>query len=455
MSKSSRRVVAPDEQTVLDGFQVRLAVSEADIARCDALVAQHHYLHHATVVGEQLRNLATYMGLWLAVGIWSAAAFHLKDRDTFIGWTHEQCRRRKALIANNSRLLVLPECHYPNLVSRFMKLMLARLSGDWLQCWGHPIALVETFVDPHRFQGTAYKVSGWSHLGLTQGWKRDAADFYEKHDSPKQIWVRELERNACVKLRAAHLPPEWAGVEATVAPYCVHKAAEISSLMEQLRNRLPEFRRAQSLAYPLAGMTALLLMALVTGVRHGPLDLEAYAASLSQAQLRALRFRCERGSHWIRSPKRTTFARVLAAVDAGILEQILLAWQAQVLGPSDNRFVIVDGKKLRHGGQEIVNAVDGAGRYLGSVVTQAKSNEIPAARLLLEPLNLAGKVVLADALHTQDETARQIIHHQGGDYLLTVKGNQPTLCKTLEHLFEQQDFSPTTQISTPSADART
>ena len=55
MSKSSRRVAAPDEQTVLDGFQVRLAVSEADIARCDALVAQHHYLHQATVVGEQLR----------------------------------------------------------------------------------------------------------------------------------------------------------------------------------------------------------------------------------------------------------------------------------------------------------------------------------------------------------------------------------------------------------------
>ncbi len=54
------------------------------------------------------------------------------------------------------------------------------------------------------------------------------------------------------------------------------------------------------------------------------------------------------------------------------------------------------------------------------------------ARLVLEPLNLGGKVVLADALHTQDETARQIIHHQGGDDLLTVKKNQPTLYETLE-----------------------
>ena len=344
---------------------------------------------------------------------------------------------------------------FDNLVSRFMKFMLARLSDDWGRRWGHPIVLVETFVDPHRFQGTAYKVSGWSHLGLTKGWKREADEFYEKHDSPKQIWVRELERKACVKLRAAQLPPEWAVVEANVAPHCVHKAAEISSLMDLLHHRLPEFRRAQSLAYPIAGMLALILMAMVTGVRHGPLDLEAYAASLRQAQLRALRFRCERGRHWIRFPKRTTFARVLAAVEAGILEQILLEWQAQVLGPTDNRFVIVDGKKLRHGGQEIVNAVDGTGRFLGSVVTQAKSNEIPAARQVLAPLNLGGKVVLADALHTQDETARQILHQQGGDYVLTVKGNQPTLFKTLEHLFAQQDFSPSAQISTTGADSRT
>ena len=452
MSKSKRCVVAPDEQAVLDGFHLQLIESEADIARCNALVTQHHYLHSAAVVGEHVRYVAVYKGQWLAVAVWSAAAFHLKARDSFIGWSHEQCRRRRALIANNARLLVLPECHYPNLISRFMKFMLARLSDDWLGRWGHPIALVETFVDPHRFQGTCYKVSGWSHLGRTQGWKRDADDFYEKHESPKQIWVRELHPKACAKLRAAELPPEWAGVEAQVAPRCVHKAAEICSLMDRLRTRLPEFRRAQSLAYPLPGMIALILTALVTGVRRGPDDLESYAASLSQAQLRALRFRHEPGSYTIRHPKRTTFARILAQVDARILEQLLLEWQAQVLGPADNRFVIVDGKKLRHGGGEIVNAVDGNGRFLGAEVTQAKSNEIPAARLVLGRLDLNGKVVLADALHTQVQTAQQILHQQGGDYLFTVKANQPTLFKTLENLFEQQDFSPSAQISPAGAD---
>jgi hypothetical protein len=93
--------------------------------------------------------------------------------------------------------LVLPGCHSPNLISRFMKLMLARLSPDWQQHWGHPLALVESFVDPGLCQGTGYKVSGWSHLGKTAGWKRDADDFYQKHDVPKQIWVRELVKQAC------------------------------------------------------------------------------------------------------------------------------------------------------------------------------------------------------------------------------------------------------------------
>jgi hypothetical protein len=87
-------------------------------------------------------------------------------------------------------ILVLSDCHYPNLISRFSRFMLQRLSRDWEHRWGHPIALVETVVDPKRYQGTAYKVSGWCHLGRTAGWKRDADEFHLEHDSPKQIGVR-------------------------------------------------------------------------------------------------------------------------------------------------------------------------------------------------------------------------------------------------------------------------
>ena len=451
MAKSKRPKLSADEQQVLDHLQVRLVTSVRDKVRCDQLIVEHHYLKDATLVGEQLRYVATYKGRWLALATWSAAAFHLKDRDEFIGWEVEQCRRRRALLANNSRLLVLPECHYPNLISRLMKLMLARLSDDWQAHWGHPLAMVETFVDPQLYQGTAYKVSGWSHLGKTAGWKRDAADFYVRHAAPKQIWVRELVKGARVQLRAAQLPPDWAMVEAKVRPRCAQTVKEIGSLMESLRRQLPEFRRAEALGYPVAGLVALTVMAMATGVRKGPEDLADYADMLTQPQLRALLFRRDQRTGLHRCPKKTTFSRLLAGVDAGALERILLAWQQQLTGPIQDNLVIVDGKKMRHGGVEMVNATTGQGQYLGGVITQAKSNEIPAARQVLSGLDLAGKLVLTDALHTQVETAQLILFERGGDYLMTVKANQPTLQTTLQNLFEKQLFPPSSPPPHPDS----
>ena len=304
MAKSKRRQLSAEEQEILEHLQVRLLSSPKDRARCDELIREHHYLHDATLVGEQLRYAATYKGRWLAVATWSGASFHIKDRDEFIGWDFEQCRRRRPLLANNSRLLVLPECHYPNLISRFMKLMLGRLSQDWLGRWGSPPGSGGEFCDPQLYQGTAYKVSGWSHLGKTAGWKCDAADFYVKHDAPKQIWVRELVKRACVKLRAAQLPPEWAMVEADATARCTSTVKEIRSLMETLRRDLPEFRRAQALGYPVAGMVCLIVMAMATGVRQVPDDLAQFADTLSDPQLRALGFGGTSARGGIAVPKR-------------------------------------------------------------------------------------------------------------------------------------------------------
>ena len=442
MGKSKRPTLSVDEQNILEHLQVRLVLDPGERARLDQLIRTHHYLHDATLVGESLRYVASYQGQWLAVATWSGAAFHLKARDEFIGWTFEQCRRRRALLANNSRLLVLPECHSPNLISRFMKLMLARLAQDWNQRWGHPIVLVETFVDPQLYQGTAYKVSGWSHLGRTAGWKRDAADFYQKHDAPKQIWVRELSGRACVKLRAEQLPAEWAAVEASVAPRCTESMAQIGSLMELARAQVPEFRRDQALAYPIPGMVCLIVMAMAVGVVLGPDDLAQFADTLSQAQLRSLGFRMDGHTRRWRCPKKTCFQRVLRQVDAAALERVLLLWQRRLLGPVQDQLVVVDGKKMRHAGVEMVNVSDGAGHYLGGRITPDKTNEIPVARQVLGRLDLRGKIVLADALHTNPQTAQQILYEQGADYLLTVKGNQPTLQETLAHLFTPQALSP-------------
>lgn len=448
-SKSPFRRPSADEQTVLLGMTVRLLVESKDIRKCDQILIEHHYLHSAQLVGGQLRYAVIWNGQWLAVAAWSAAAFHLKARDKFIGWTEEQRRQRLPLVVNNSRLYVMADSHYPNLVSRFMKLMLGRLSADWQSTWGHPVALAESFVDPELYRGTAYKVSGWSQLGPTRGWKRNAVDFYQKHDQPKQVWVRELVKNACVKLRAAELPGPWACGLSRLPPRCTAKAGEIASLMERLGREIPEFRRKQALAFPIAGLLALIAMAVFSGVTKGYEDLADYAATLSQGQLRALKFRWNADTKRVRCPQRTTFQRVLTGVNPSLLERVLLLWQEQVLGPVQDKLVILDGKEIRHADVESVSAVSGTGRWLGSTMVQEGSNEIPAARVLLAKLDLVDKIMLADAAHTQVETARQTLYEQGGDYLLTVKENQKGLFETLSTLLTEQPFSPCTHPAHP------
>src|SRR6185369_11359787 len=443
-----------DEQEILVHLMVE-PVPPGEVDRFDQLLAQHHYLKDALLVGEHLRYVATYRGQWLALAAWSAAALHIKARDQFIGWSEEQRRRRLPLLVNNSRLLVLPQCQCPNLISRLMKLMLGRLSADWQQSWGHPVALAETFVDPHLYQGTAYKASGWNRLGQTAGWKRSAEDFYQKHERPKQIWVRELVPEACRKLCAQALPADWKRVEEKASPRCAAKAPQMRSLVEQLRAEVPEFRSKEALAYPLAGFLALIALAMFSGVRRGPQDLAEYAATLSQGQLRALGFRTDKHSGRIRCPGESTFKRMLPQIDAGALEGALLLWQDQMLGASQDKLVIVDGKTLRHAHVELVSAVDGSGRWLGTVPVKEGSNEIPAARELLGKVPVDNKTALADALHTQIETAQQILFEGGGDYALTVKDNQKELVQTLATLLTPGKFSPSAHAQDPGPDART
>jgi hypothetical protein len=146
---------------------------------------------------------------------------------------------------------------------------------------------------------------------------------------------------------------------------------------------------------------------------------------------------------------------VLGGVEALAVERALLLWQEHLLGPSQDKLVIVDGKTLRHAHVELVSAVNGHGRWLGTVGVAAGSNEIPAARDLLAKVPLIGKTSLADAIHTQILTTQQILFEGGGDYALTVKDNQKDLVQTLETLLTRSDFSPSAHGADPGPDPGT
>ena len=166
----------PEPPQLVDEVQLRLADAR-ELPRVQSLLRRHHYLGALRPVGERLVYIAVdKQGQWVGVLIFCAAAKHLRHRDQWIGWTHEQRRRRLALVVNHARFLLLPYRTVPNLGSRVLKLALARLSADWQQKYGHPVLVVESFVDPEQFCGTVYTANGWQELGLTDGWGRCGRD---------------------------------------------------------------------------------------------------------------------------------------------------------------------------------------------------------------------------------------------------------------------------------------
>lgn len=431
--KKSKRLPDSTQQQLLDEVQVELA-TPAQILRFQQLLRQHHYLGGLRPVGERLYYVARDAAHhWVAVLIFSAPAKHLKHREEWIGWSNEQRRRRLSLVTNNSRFLLLPQFSVPNLGSRVLRLTLDRLSADWQTRYGHPVEVVETFVDPEQFCGTVYTANGWTELGQTDGWGRCQRDYYVKHDKPKRLFVRPLRRNSCRSLQAEHLKPDLAIVEAKVPARCTQRVKEILPIVDHFK-ALPEYReRVES--YPLFSLAALIFLAMLCEAPRGQTDLEKFARGLNQGQRRALGIRRNRRGQYP-APSQSTFSRFLAGIDATKLNKQLLQIQRQLRGPAPpQELVVMDGKEPNHGsGASVLSAITVPSQhYLGSAMVDTKTNEIPVAQQeLIPPLDLEGRFVSLDALHTQTETARAVVLQAGGHYLMTAKDNQPTVRANIE-----------------------
>ena len=438
------RLPSPEQQTLLKQVQVRLA-DASELPRCQELLSAHHYLGAIEAVGERM----FYVGVdrqdrWLAILVFCSAAKHLRHRDRWIGWSEEQRRRRLALIANNARFLILPEVQAPNLASRLMRLTLDRISKDWQARYGHGLLVAESFVDPQRFRGTAYRAGGWLELGPTAGFSRCARDYYVEHDQPKALFVRELEKGACAQLRAESLPAAHAVVEEKVGPRPTQSVWELRSLVDHFRGVSDHRSHYQS--YPLRALLTIIACAHFCGAPRGPTDLAAFAQRLTRAQRRALGIRRGKDGDYP-TPSHPTFSRALHKLNPLEVEQALVAFQSQQRGPPPKEeFVAIDGKQPSHsGGQHLLTAMSLPGQhYMASRPVDEKTNEIPVAQQLIPELDLEGRLVALDALHTQTRTARVLAQEAGADYLLTVKGNQETLQQTLKTLFTATPaaFSP-------------
>ena len=175
-------------------------VERGEEARYQEQMARHHYLGALAKIGETLWYVATWREQWVAQLSLSAAALKCGVRDRWIGWDFRSQYGRLKLIANNSRFLILPEWHRPNVGSRVLSLTERRVVADWQTRFGHPLLLLETFVDPQRFHGGVYRAANWIELGLTQGYRRTREGYSKQADAPKRVFVRPVCRDPQTQL---------------------------------------------------------------------------------------------------------------------------------------------------------------------------------------------------------------------------------------------------------------
>jgi hypothetical protein len=438
MSKALRLPREP-EQAVLDQMSIHLVSAATEQKRWNQLVAKHHYLRTATLVGEQLRYVLTYQGQWLALLGWSTAALHLKARDQWLGLTAEQLPLRRFFLANNARFCILADRQqFPNLGTKAMRLCLERLSQDWLAAYGHPILVVESFVDSQLFRGTIYKASNWTDLGGTAGFARNAEDFYVLHDRPKQLWVRALHPEAREWLSAPALPEPLQKYEKLAKARCQFRPDELDSLRARFA-QVREFRKGQGRRHRIPTVLAIAACAKISGVPGGYSGIAAYAQNLTRPQRRALCCWFNPKTKEYEVPSESCILRVLQGVNPLEVEKVTLEWQDLVLGPNTDPLVAIDGKTVRHSGVHLAGAISlPSHRCLGVEPVADKSNEIPAVQRLIEraPI-LPGQLVSFDAMNSQHKTVGQILYDKGADYLLTLKGNQEGLLKTAKELLPE------------------
>lgn len=446
----------PTEARLLDEVVVRLVASPAERQRHDALLEQEHYLH--TAVGRVLRYVAEYCGPWVTVLTFSSAALHLKPRDQFLHWPARQVKERRHLVAQNSRFLVLPATgRWPNLASRVLKLVCARLPQDWQEQFGHPVLLVETFVDPERFQGTCYRAANWQALGATQGFARRGRDYYTDTQHPKELWGYPLGRGALRQLRAPVLAAALRAGGYCPPPPAPVPTAQLSSLATFVRQHVRDPRKPRGVRHAIGSVVGLATLA-VAAVAQGPHAMAQFAQSLNHSQRR--RLGCHRKSGARRqyeAPCERTFGRLLAVIPPAQLGRAYADWMA-TLDPTPVTILHLDGKVVRHAdpapprlSQEptlaaaaaaldtpadqqkpkaekaltLVNFQTPNQRLLDQIAVPQDTNEEAAVAAHLPQMDLTGVLVIADAAHTTKANCRHLTQEQGADYLFFLKGNQP------------------------------
>lgn len=316
---------------MLKEIGVRLA-ERSEEPRFQELLRVHHYLGPLRKIGEALWYVATCHDEWVALLCFSAAALKIAARDRWIGWSYRQQYARLPLVANNTRYCVLPPWQRPNVASRILALCERRLPHDWAHAFGHPIVLLETFVDS-RHRGTLYRAANWVHVGETRGFRRIPGGYSATTQEPKKVFVRELHPRARARLCQVAFDFKEEGGKRML------KAEHLRALPEFFRC-LTDPRRVAGRCHPLTVVLAVASGAYLCGAR-GHKAMGAWANQLTQTARAGLRCRCERNHY--RVPSATIIRDVLRRVDRQELQHALDGWNVRFAVSDASLMLTCDG----------------------------------------------------------------------------------------------------------------
>jgi hypothetical protein len=187
----------------IDRASFSLVTGSGDLQRerlWNEYVERFHDLRYGVPLGAHIKYFVEHRGEPVACLAFGGAAWRVRCRDQWIGWSDNQRRCNLQLVVNNTRFLILPWIDVPNLASRILALAAQRLPDDWLRLYAYRPLLLETFVHTARHAGTCYRAANWSVLGQTQG--RGRMDRHYKADQPKKtVLIYPLTDDASDRLR--------------------------------------------------------------------------------------------------------------------------------------------------------------------------------------------------------------------------------------------------------------
>ena len=319
-------------------------VSSTEEDRFQQLMNEHHYLGALPKISETIWYTAVFQDQWIALLCFSAAALKSSPRDRWIGWSFRHQYDRLKLVTNNSRFLILPGWHHRNLASRVLALCEKRIASDWQKRFGHPVVLLETFVDPQRFQGTIYKAANWIYAGDSRGFSRTRNGYSNTAVSPKMVFVRPLRASARTLLSSPFLPPTYQ----TGGDRIMLSAQQMKTL-PQFFDDIPDPRRPQGRRHRLSTVLAIAAAAVLCGMR-GYQAIWEWAEDLGQNARR--RFECRYQNKGYIVPSLYVIRDVLVRVDPEHIDRALQRWNQQYAQHDES--LAIDGKTM-------CNAIDDQG----------------------------------------------------------------------------------------------